>query len=242
MGGRDGADGPHLFRPFATTAAVGRSSVSSKSSGLLPGLPSMASELLASSSILSSEAMCRQLVFEYTLVSFLKRDDFRLIFPQFTDVRSLQQPADQLGWVGPPDGSKLFSTLVLSRPCGPFASEKLFNEFLLSRVEEFMWEPGAKAQADAIKAKMRDDHHIVFTHGDLGGRNILIDANANVAALIDWEMGGWMPEYWEYVSSASLSPTHDYWIPFAEQITYVDEAAMQTMVLDFCEIHGQGLW
>ncbi|KAF8951416.1 hypothetical protein BDZ97DRAFT_1787557 [Flammula alnicola] len=43
-----------------------------------------ASEVLASSSVLSSEAMCCQLVFEYTLVGFLKRDDFRVPFVEST--------------------------------------------------------------------------------------------------------------------------------------------------------------
>ncbi|OBT99623.1 hypothetical protein VE01_02838 [Pseudogymnoascus verrucosus] len=38
----------------------------------------------------------------------------------------------------------------------------------------------------------------LFSHGDLSQHNIIIK-DMEIAGVIDWEYGGWAPEYWEYV-------------------------------------------
>jgi aminoglycoside phosphotransferase (APT) family kinase protein len=114
-------------------------------------------------------------------------------------LRSLPQPAHMQGYIGPPDGSTIFDTRLRSQPCGPFASEAAFNDFLVSRVQQFMWHPPTRAHIEQVQSRLRDDHSIVFTHGDINDRNILIDRDGNIAGLIDWEMSGWMPEYWEHL-------------------------------------------
>jgi hypothetical protein len=38
----------------------------------------------------------------------------------------------------------------------------------------------------------------VFTHGDIGLRNIMVDAEGCILAFLDWESAGWFPEYWEF--------------------------------------------
>ncbi|PNY23793.1 Uncharacterized protein TCAP_06265 [Tolypocladium capitatum] len=38
----------------------------------------------------------------------------------------------------------------------------------------------------------------VFTHGDIGPRNIIVDENCHITALLDWESSGWFPDYWEF--------------------------------------------
>ena len=47
-----------------------------------------------------------------------------------------------------------------------------------------------------IKAIPNHDR-IVLTHGDLVPRNILVK-NGRIVGIIDWEMAGFYPEYWEY--------------------------------------------
>ncbi|TPX16285.1 uncharacterized protein E0L32_003934 [Thyridium curvatum] len=37
----------------------------------------------------------------------------------------------------------------------------------------------------------------VFTHGDIGPRNILVDEAGHISGLLDWESSGWFPDYWE---------------------------------------------
>jgi hypothetical protein len=38
----------------------------------------------------------------------------------------------------------------------------------------------------------------VFTHGDLAPRNLIVDADCRITAVLDWESSGWFPDYWEY--------------------------------------------
>jgi hypothetical protein len=63
-----------------------------------------------------------------------------------------------------------------------------------------------------IHSFMREDHRMVMTHGDLHPRNIMVKWERNeesaegeqsirVTSLIDWELGGWYPEYWEFVKA-----------------------------------------
>lgn len=40
----------------------------------------------------------------------------------------------------------------------------------------------------------------VFTHGDIAPQNIMVDQNGQITGIIDWELAGWYPEYWEYAN------------------------------------------
>ena len=46
----------------------------------------------------------------------------------------------------------------------------------------------------------------VFTHGDIGPRNIMVDENCRIVALLDWEFSGWFPDYWEFAQM--MRPCH----------------------------------
>jgi hypothetical protein len=51
----------------------------------------------------------------------------------------------------------------------------------------------------------------VFAHGDLSPRNVMFDPDSKtIAAIIDWEMAGWFPDYWEWVSIMRPSRDHDF--------------------------------
>ncbi|KAH6909900.1 kinase-like domain-containing protein [Coprinopsis sp. MPI-PUGE-AT-0042] len=57
------------------------------------------------------------------------------------------------------------------------------------------------------------DAPIVFTHGDLNFSNILVTRSQegvySVAAIIDWERGGWMPKYWDYCRTRQWARTFE---------------------------------
>ncbi|THV55383.1 hypothetical protein BGAL_0009g00330 [Botrytis galanthina] len=79
---------------------------------------------------------------------------------------------------------------------GPFKSEAEFNEFLIS---------DAYAQVPKCFLKMAEhslltNHAIIFAHGELAPRNILVK-EGRVVAVLDWENAGWYPEYWDFVKS-----------------------------------------
>jgi thiamine kinase-like enzyme len=62
-------------------------------------------------------------------------------------------------------------------------------------------------------------HQIVFTHADLQGRNIIvrrtdsdIEGHSKIElTIIDWEMSGWYPEYWEFCNSLIMNTFATEW-------------------------------
>lgn len=43
----------------------------------------------------------------------------------------------------------------------------------------------------------------VFTHGGIKPKNIIVDEDGKILTLLDWEMAGFLPDYWESVSMFS---------------------------------------
>jgi aminoglycoside phosphotransferase (APT) family kinase protein len=86
-------------------------------------------------------------------------------------------------------------------------NEAEFNEFLLSDPHSNTSEPYIRL----LLSMLQDKNRIVMTHGDLHQGNILairrsgtaVDmlerSTITISGIVDWEMGGWYPECWEYV-------------------------------------------
>ncbi|KAG5353311.1 hypothetical protein C0989_008296 [Termitomyces sp. Mn162] len=83
---------------------------------------------------------------------------------------------------------------------GPYSSESDFNDHLVKAADVFV----DRGLSEPVRARMRNNHRIVFTHGDLAPRNIVMCGDT-VAAIVDWEESGWFPEHWELVK-AKWSP------------------------------------
>ena len=101
--------------------------------------------------------------------------------------------------------------------------EAEFNDFILNLVQ------GTPAPArQALVSRLRTDHRIVFTHGDMALHNIIVDDEGqNVTGLIDWEYAGWYPEYWDYIKFFErVVRTASDWKDYADEIfpqAYHDE-------------------
>lgn len=54
-------------------------------------------------------------------------------------------------------------------------------------------------------------HDIVLTHADLSPRNIIVNGD-QVVGIIDWEMSGFYPEYWEYAKAMYHPNWQSRWI------------------------------
>lgn len=52
---------------------------------------------------------------------------------------------------------------------------------------------------------------IIFTHGDLVPRNIMV-RNGGIVSILDWEMAGFYPEYWEYVKGHFFTDYEHPWM------------------------------
>ena len=104
---------------------------------------------------------------------------------------------------------------------GPFETEHDFNKFLLSTLVD----DTPPAISAALARRLRTDHRVVFTHGDLTLRNIVV-RHGRIVALLDWEYAGWYPEYWEYVKFLASFWRHGDWRACADDIfpvAYADE-------------------
>lgn len=107
--------------------------------------------------------------------------------------------------------------------CGPFRDEQHFNLQLRNglTVEDL------SHCCPTLASVHNKRHPIVFTHGDLAPRNIMV-AGTKVTALIDWECAGWYPAHWEYCKAfwASFGPDHTSWAAFFPQFipSFYEEA------------------
>lgn len=106
----------------------------------------------------------------------------------------------------------------------PIHTETEFNDFLCSDTRRT-----ATPWIQMVRSYLKDNHQLVMTHGDLHPRNIMVEwergeedvsvegweRQIRVTSLIDWELGGWYPEYWEFVKALSTidsrSPLADWW-------------------------------
>ncbi|KAI1423781.1 kinase-like protein [Xylaria sp. FL1777] len=71
---------------------------------------------------------------------------------------------------------------------GPFESEAEWNDFMLEG------SPFPEMLVSVARGQLRNDHEIVLTHGDLHPCNIIV-RDGRIAAIIDWELAGFYPEY-----------------------------------------------
>ncbi|KAI0320075.1 kinase-like protein [Amylostereum chailletii] len=107
----------------------------------------------------------------------------------------------------------------------PIFDEHGFNYFLVHS--------GTPRASQAFKtwvaSMLQTDHRIVLTHGDLNPRNIITWLDASGAwqlGLVDWEMGGFYPEYWEMLKATSTrqaTDTSDWWEYLPECILGYDQ-------------------
>lgn len=73
-------------------------------------------------------------------------------------------------------------------------------------------------------------HEIVLTHSDFSPRNILVRGD-QVVALIDWEMAGFYPEYWEYVKALYHPDWESRWIAYGTVETILRPYHLEHAVL-----------
>ncbi|CAG8104885.1 unnamed protein product [Penicillium nalgiovense] len=69
-------------------------------------------------------------------------------------------------------------------------------------LDEYLFSRLTTSVPDLVQNYMginRADDNMVFTHGDLAPRNILVDDHGHVTAVLDWELAGWHPEWVETV-------------------------------------------
>ncbi|KAI0402492.1 kinase-like domain-containing protein [Xylaria palmicola] len=97
--------------------------------------------------------------------------------------------------IGRLNGQGVIVPCIMTRSGGPFANLAEFQDWLVKppmhlRSESMYWHQ--------ITTQLGAECPIVFTHSDIAARNIMV-RDGKIVALLDWELSGWYPEYWEYV-------------------------------------------
>lgn len=99
--------------------------------------------------------------------------------------------------------------------CGPFASVSDFHDFIVVPVARCPRQELVKHYRD----QLADNHEVVFTHADLCGDHILVEpTTGKITGIIDWEMAGWWPAYWEYTKSRFGSRSQTWWIKLITRV------------------------
>lgn len=106
---------------------------------------------------------------------------------------------------------------------GPFHDAHEFHLWLRNGfTSPVSSEDGQKSNQNADIDRMcqiqdRRNYAIKLTHGDFNSNNIIVRDN-NVASIIDWEMAGWYPDYWEYTSAWHVNAYDEFWRAEVEKI------------------------
>ncbi|KAL6923043.1 hypothetical protein ACHAPO_006526 [Fusarium lateritium] len=120
---------------------------------------------------------------------------------------------------------------------GPIQKEAQLNDFLCrqARRTETPW-------IKMVRSFMSEDHELVMTHGDLHPRNIMVqwdshtevtpdsETHIRVTSLIDWELAGWYPAYWEFVKALSTVQPRG---PLADWCDYLPTEAIGSWPKEF---------
>lgn len=107
-------------------------------------------------------------------------------------MRSLTPPE---GFIGSCDGTGVWDTRAHFTYDGPVCRDEAeFNGCLSSSLAAKTPEMLRRA----FCGQLGTGHGVVFTHGDLAPRNIMIEGG-RVTGLMDWEESAWYPAYWEVV-------------------------------------------
>jgi thiamine kinase-like enzyme len=97
---------------------------------------------------------------------------------------------------------------------GPFNSEHDFNMALIGAYQQSAPKRHIKS---FLHGMLPQSHQICFTHGDLRQQNIMVK-DGNVVAIIDWELSGWYPEYWEFTKALLIWGWQNDWTDYLMQI------------------------
>ena len=90
-----------------------------------------------------------------------------------------------------------------------------------------------------VFSTLQGPNQIVFTHGDLQPKNIMLHRVTNSDGstsldlkLIDWETSGWYPEYWEFCNAAFSARIRPDWLDTIRRIMpfYGKEFLMMEMI------------
>lgn len=140
----------------------------------------------------------------------------------FKQLRDIPQP-EAAGWVGSCNKGPAYDhRLNNGFPCGPFTSLSEFHDFIVAPVQRC---PRPQL-ATVYRKRLSDDYQVHFAHADLSYEHVFVDQDTgDVTAIIDWEMAGFWPAWWEYRKALYCSRQQRWWMDLVDRImpSYMEE-------------------
>ncbi|KAK5656626.1 hypothetical protein OQA88_4606 [Cercophora sp. LCS_1] len=97
----------------------------------------------------------------------------------------------------------------------PFPAVTGFHDHLVAPVKK----SPRPDWAAKYRSRLPDRHDVRFSHADLSWSNILLDRETgNVTGILDWEMAGFFPAWWEYRKSLDGARCRPWWIQIMDQL------------------------
>ncbi|KAI1743511.1 kinase-like protein [Xylaria scruposa] len=131
-------------------------------------------------------------------------------------LHDLRPPSPSPDWIGSCSrGTAYDHRLTNLTTCGPFNSVGAFHDFLVAPVRDC---PKPEL-ADSYQLRLSDHYQIVFTHAAISEENILVnETTGDITGILDWEMAGYWPEWWEYRKALYGARNKIWWRTIVGQI------------------------
>lgn len=120
------------------------------------------------------------------------------------ELRKLQADKIQALDGNPVYSNFLFKDKIAQTPHGPLASD----DELWADMERGLSEAIPEAARIRLRRLMPPATPYTFTHGDLTDVNIMVE-NGKLSGIIDWELSGYLPVWWEYACSSVTDSEED---------------------------------
>ncbi|KAK2877199.1 hypothetical protein FQN49_001349 [Arthroderma sp. PD_2] len=72
------------------------------------------------------------------------------------------------------------------------------DDGLRARLYERYLHFNGRRYKDSLPDMLPRSSESVFTHADIAPRNIMVNEKHEITGILDWELSGWYPDYWEY--------------------------------------------
>ncbi|KAJ5513885.1 hypothetical protein N7463_003437 [Penicillium fimorum] len=109
---------------------------------------------------------------------------------------------------------------------GPFSHKHIYTRRPIYQ-DEYLFSGFTTSVPDLVwnyAPNKRPEGNMVFTHGDLAPRNILVDDRGHITAVLDWELAGWYPEWCETVRAYTFCNDIPGWTAYLSAIFPPDHA------------------
>ncbi|CAG7965469.1 unnamed protein product [Penicillium nalgiovense] len=178
----------------------------------------------------------------YVVMDFVPGTDLQKLLPSLTPTEKttisqrIRQAVNELRTIPSPGyfgnlNCTPYTDGVLSTPdnnpviSGPFKDQKQMNQGILERLGQMQSPHYIRLLKEMVNCTLKN-HRIVFTHGDLQPKNIIVerrgvcdngDADFKVT-LIDWNLSGWYPEFWDFCNSTLYCQMKPDWLELIPDI------------------------